>query len=103
MFKKFGSFVEQEDNLWLSSTPTELLEFAAKLKTDLDENERKERVEYFIKLMGLEDCRHKPVGGIGFSQGCMSGGEKKRTSIAYELITQPYMCVLDEPTSGLDS
>ena len=33
----------------------------------------------------------------------ISGGERKRTSIAYELISDPQVIIIDEPTTGMDS
>lgn len=49
----------------------------------------------------MERCLNTPIGGT-FVKG-ISGGERKRTSIGFELVTDPQVIFLDEPTSGLDS
>lgn len=54
-----------------------------------------------INLLGLQACRNTLIGG--YLRKGISGGERKRTSIGYELITNPSVLLLDEPTSGLDS
>jgi ATP-binding cassette, subfamily G (WHITE), member 2 len=50
---------------------------------------------------GLLGCRHTLIGGHG--QKGISGGEKKRVSIAIELLDNPRLLFLDEPMTGLDS
>ena len=51
--------------------------------------------------MRLEKCQNSKVGGATMKG--ISGGERKRTSIGYELVSNPSVILLDEPTSGLDS
>jgi len=51
---------------------------------------------HVIKKLGLENCATSRIADI-------SGGERKRTSIAVTLVTKPRVLMLDEPTSGLDS
>mmetsp|Transcript_28032 Transcript_28032/g.20302 ORF Transcript_28032/g.20302 Transcript_28032/m.20302 type:complete len:80 (+) Transcript_28032:722-961(+) len=51
--------------------------------------------------LGLQGCADTLVGSI--YNKFISGGERKRTAIGVELITDPSLLLLDEPTSGLDS
>ncbi|GMH05854.1 hypothetical protein Nepgr_007694 [Nepenthes gracilis] len=66
-----------------------------------EQKHKYDRVEMIIKELGLERCRHTRIGG-GLVKG-ISGGERKRTSIGYEILVDPSLLLLDEPTSGLDS
>lgn len=60
-----------------------------------------EKLQFLAKRLKLEKCLDTLVGGA-LVKG-ISGGEKKRTSIACELISDSAVIVLDEPTSGMDS
>lgn len=59
------------------------------------------RVEELISTLKLTKCQNTKIGGP-LIKG-VSGGERKRTSIGVELITDPNLIFLDEPTTGLDS
>ena len=54
-----------------------------------------------LEELGLTKCADVKIGN-NFIKG-VSGGERKRTSIGIELITNPNIIFLDEPTTGLDS
>ncbi|KAM3141214.1 hypothetical protein pb186bvf_006599 [Paramecium bursaria] len=99
-FATFASYVMQNDVLMETMTPKEAFSFVASLKyADLDL--RIKRVQDTIRTMKLQRCENSMIGGIS-SKG-ISGGERKRTSIGFELVQNPSCLLLDEPTSGLDS
>jgi len=95
------AFVQQDDIVPSYLTVFEHLTYSSKLRLNLTEEERKARVETVIAQLRLEKCRNTLLGGP--EQRGVSGGERKRSSIANELLTDPQILFTDEVTSGLDS
>ncbi|ETI46402.1 hypothetical protein L915_09030, partial [Phytophthora nicotianae] len=102
-FRAVTSYVAQEDTLLGSFTVAETMRMAAKLSlpSTVTSHEIEIRVENVMDAMGLTTARDTLVGDI-FRKG-LSGGQKRRLSIAIELLSNPSILILDEPTSGLDS
>ncbi|XP_041905575.1 broad substrate specificity ATP-binding cassette transporter ABCG2 isoform X1 [Corvus kubaryi] len=102
-FKCTSGYVVQDDVVMGTLTVRENLKFSAALRLpkSVKEQEKDERVNQIIKELGLSKVADSKVG-TQFSRG-VSGGERKRTNIGMELITDPAILFLDEPTTGLDA
>ena len=93
--------MQQDDILFQTMTVRECLEFAARLKLPGTDEQKISRVDELLKHLKLIKCQNTRIGGP-LVKG-VSGGERKRTSVGVELITDPSLIFLDEPTTGLDS
>jgi ABC-type multidrug transport system ATPase subunit len=90
-------FVPQDDIVHSDLTVAETLGYQARLRLDKDASpeQRQARIDRALDLVGLNDQRHQIIKTL-------SGGQRKRVSIASELLNEPKVLFLDEPTSGLD-
>ncbi|MGW2595695.1 FHA domain-containing protein [Streptomyces sp. NPDC001515] len=103
LYKQFAELrqriglVPQDDILHKELTVARALKYAAKLRfpADTTENERQARIHEVLAELKLDIHKDKKVTSL-------SGGQRKRVSVALELLTKPSLIFLDEPTSGLD-
>jgi len=104
VIRSICSYVCQDDDSLLPYlTVRENLRFAAglRLPTHMSKEEKIQRAESVLLKLGLRDCADNLVGSE-LVKG-ISGGEKRRVTIATQILTDPRILLLDEPTSGLDA
>ncbi|KAL2644842.1 hypothetical protein R1flu_012429 [Riccia fluitans] len=98
-----AAYVTQQDVLVGTLTVRESIRYSADLRLprSTPNTARTAIVERVLVEMGLQDCADTSIGNWHLRG--LSGGEKRRVSIALEILTRPRVLFLDEPTSGLDS
>lgn len=95
-FKDKIGYVPQDDIVHLELTVSEALKYASQLRLPSRKKKyRQQRIQEVLEQLQLEDCKKKLIRQL-------SGGQRKRVSIAVELISNPSLFFLDEATSGLD-
>lgn len=102
-FRSISAYVLQDDCLYTYLTVHETLMLAANffLPTEASQESKEELVDTIIGDLSLRKARDTRIGNEKVRG--VSGGERRRTSIATQLISDPAVLFLDEPTSGLDS
>ncbi|XP_073824320.1 ATP-binding cassette sub-family G member 4 [Musca autumnalis] len=97
-FRRMSCYITQDDRLQPLLTVNENMHIAADLKLgpNVSYEEKEARIEDILLMLGLYDHDQTMTKRL-------SGGQKKRLSIAMELINNPTVMFLDEPTTGLDS
>ncbi|KAI4304585.1 hypothetical protein MLD38_040072 [Melastoma candidum] len=98
-----AAYVTQDDNLIGTLTVRETISYSARLRLpdSMSWSEKRALVDSTIIEMGLQECADTVIGNWHLRG--ISGGEKRRVSIALEILMRPRLLFLDEPTSGLDS
>jgi ABC-type multidrug transport system ATPase subunit len=96
-FRSVLGYVPQDDIIHADLPVSRTLRYAARLRlpSSTSATEVDAAVRDAMDAVGLTDHADVRVGSL-------SGGQRKRASIAVELLTDPHVFFLDEPTSGLD-
>lgn len=96
-FKGKIAYVPQQEILDQTLTLQKSLEFSLELRIkNISKKDIKTTVNHVLKILELTHVKNSLVKNL-------SGGEKKRASIATEMLSDPDLFLLDEPTSGLDA
>lgn len=94
-------FVERESTLIGSLTVREYLYYSALLQLPGFFRKKRSAVEDAIYAMSLGDYANKLIGGHCYMKGLPSG-ERRRVTIARELVMRPHIVFIDEPLYHLD-
>lgn len=97
-FRRLSCYITQDDRLQPLLTVSENMHIAAdlKLSSSVRQKEKQTIIDGILQTLGLSHTKNTRIQGL-------SGGQKKRMSIALELVNNPLVMFLDEPTTGLDS
>lgn len=98
LFNKLSSYIMQEDLVQPRLTVRESMVVAANLKlgSTIGYHKKLAVVDEVINLLGLEKCYDTKTEHL-------SGGQRRRLTVALELVNNPPIIFLDEPTTGLDN
>ena len=98
-----SAYVQQQDILLPTLTVRETLQYSADLRLPppITAEERHKIVEEVILELGLKECANTRIGNNA-QKGC-SGGEKRRTSLGVQMLSNPSILFCDEVTTGLDA
>ncbi|MBL0345012.1 FHA domain-containing protein [Candidatus Villigracilis affinis] len=96
-YRAMIGYVPQDDILHMDLTVVQALRYSAQMRlpTDISSAEIEKRIDNVLKQVELQGQKTTQIKKL-------SGGQRKRASIAVELLADPPLFFLDEPTSGLD-